>query len=261
MIKAEYISASGAALFASSHETEVRLAFEAEYEPGCAVVLTCMPGAHLYIQTDASILPGEVYVPGGVMTWRVPFGSERDAYPPAAFAGARHTVTARAMTADEIYARRNLARNPADLRGETDFFPHASANVETRGEALFAARNVIDGCLFNSGHWGWPYQSWGIGGRDDACCTLDLGRCVEIDEMALTLRADFPHDDCWCAGRVVFDGADSLDFRLKKTAERQFIAIGPRRLRQIRLEGLRLPPDASGFPALTEWEVFGRDIR
>lgn len=40
---------------------------------------------------------------------------------------------------------RNLAKNVMDQHGETNCYPHASANVETRGEAVFAARNAIDG--------------------------------------------------------------------------------------------------------------------
>lgn len=69
------------------------------------------------------------------MTWPVPFGEHRLAYSPTAFAGAQHIVIARAMTQKEIDARRNLMCNPSDLRGDTDFFPHCTANVETRGES------------------------------------------------------------------------------------------------------------------------------
>ncbi len=78
---------------------------------------------HLWVQMDASILPGEVYLPDGRMTWRVPAGEHRLAYCSGAFRGSRSIVTARAMTAEEIAARRNIARNPSDLRGDTDFFP------------------------------------------------------------------------------------------------------------------------------------------
>ena len=72
--------------------------------------------------------------------------------------------------------------------------PHATANVETRNESGFAARNVIDGEHIACGHGEWPFGSWGIGARTDARLTLDFGREVEIDALTLYLRADFPHD-------------------------------------------------------------------
>ena len=48
-----------------------------------------------------------------------------------------------------------------------------SANVETRGEAVFAARNAIDGIYENDAHGIWPYQSWGINRDPNAALTLD----------------------------------------------------------------------------------------
>ena len=99
------------------------------------------------------------------MTWTVPYGEQLLAYSPVAFKGDRHLITARRMTTEELTARRAIGTNPADLRGDTDFYPHCTANVETRGESVFAARNVIDGIRINTYHGEWPFQSWGIGAR------------------------------------------------------------------------------------------------
>lgn len=225
-----------------------------------AIVITCEPRSHLWVQLDAAIMPGEVYVPTGEMIWRIPTGRERDAYSPAVFMPGRHVVTARVMTANETRMRRNLACNPADVRGESDFYPHCTANAETRGEALFAARNVIDGYRVNSGHWGWPYQSWGIDGRTDAYCTVDFGREVEIDEAALVIRADFPHDAWWKSGRIEMSDGGAIDFELRKCADRQYISLGRHRVTWLRLQDLVQSPDDDGFPALTELEVYGVDI-
>ncbi len=164
------------------------------------------------------------------------------------------------MKAEEIAASRNIALNPADLRGDTDFYPHVTANVETRGESCFAARNVIDGMRFNAGHGEWPYQSWGIGAREDAWCVLDFGREVIAEQMALTLRADFPHDAYWTKGHVVTDQGEDVAFSLRKTGGRQWIPLAGRRVRSLRLERLVKSDDPSAFPALTEWEVIGRDL-
>ena len=131
--------------------------------------------------------------------------------------------------------------------------------METRGEACFCARNVIDGLRMNTFHGEWPFQSWGIGAREDAWCLLDLGREVRVDAMALTLRADFPHDAWWTEGHVLLsDGAD-IAFPLEKTGDRQWIPLGSHRVRWLRLERLIKSPDPSAFPSLRQWEVWGQD--
>ncbi len=256
MIVIQVRDAEGNLLAAVSHEKEAMLCVDRKYQPGDRLVIR---GAErLFVQMDQALPACEIYAPDGCMDWPVPSGENRLAYAPGSFGGARHVITAREMEADEIAAVRNVALNPADLRGETDFFPHCTANVETRNEACFCARNVIDGMRLNSFHGEWPYQSWGIGAREDAWCMLDFGREIETDRMALTLRADFPHDAYWTEGHVILsDGAD-IRFTLQKTRERQYVSLGPHKVRWMRLERLRKSDDPSAFPALTEWEVFGR---
>lgn len=251
-------SAQGGILAQTSHETEALLRIDHVYEAGDVIEITSSE-RHLWVQMDATVLAGEVYLPQGCMTWRVPAGEHRLAYCPVAFQGPRHIVTARTMAAAEVAARRNIACNPSDLRGETDFYPHCTANVETRNEACFCARNVIDGMRHSDYHGEWPFQSWGIGAREDAWCLLDFGREVDVDEMALTLRADFPHDAYWIAGHVMLSDGAEIAFDLEKTGDRQFISLGQHRVRWMRLERMQKSDDPSAFPALIEWEVFGRD--
>ena len=259
MITIKAMSASGELLGQIAHADEALLRFDHEYQPGDAIVIESdMP--QLWVQMDTSILPGEVYLPDGRMTWTVPAGEHRLAYSPAAFTGMRHLITARAMTARETAARRNIACNPSDLRGDTDFFPHCTANVETRGESCFAARNVIDGVRISSYHGEWPFQSWGVGAREDAWCLLEFGREVEIDAMALTLRADFPHDAYWVSGHVVLSDGTEAAYDLEKTGDRQHIELGTHRVSWMRLERMQKSDDPSAFPSLIEWEVFGRDV-
>ena len=79
--------------------------------------------------------------------------------------------------------------------------------------------------------------------------------------MALTLRADFPHDAYWVGGHVVLSDGSDIEYTLRKSGERQFIPLnGPHTVRWMRLERMRKSDDPSAFPALTEWEVFGRDL-
>ena len=258
MIVITAYSASGEVLARVAHASEALLRIDRSYEEGDYIEITS-ESKHLQVQMDATILPGEVYLPDGRMTWHVPAGEHRLAYCPVAFQGPRHIVTARVMTEKEIAKRRNIACNPADLRGETDFFPHCTANVETRNEACFCARNVIDGMRHSDYHGEWPFQSWGIGAREDAWCLLDFGREVTVDEMALTLRADFPHDAYWVSGHVVLSDGTEHAFDLEKTGDRQFIPLGEHTVRWMRLERMQKSDDPSAFPALIEWEVFGSD--
>lgn len=158
MITITAYAASGEMLAQVSHASEALLRIDRTYEDGDRIEIAS-DEKHLIVQMDATLLPGEVYLPDGRMTWRVPSGEHRLAYCPVAFQGPRHIVTARAMKPAEIAARRNVACNPADLRGDTDFFPHCTANVETRGESCFAARNVIDGMRHSTYHGEWPFQS------------------------------------------------------------------------------------------------------
>ena len=258
MITIRVKDAQNQLLAEASHASEAMLAVERVYEDGDTVEIIS-ESKHLRVQMDMAILPGEVYLPEGRMTWKVPAGEHRLAYSPAAFAGGKHLITARAMTAQEVSARRNVACNPSDLRGESDFYPHCTANVETRNEACFCARNVIDGMRIGNNHGQWPFQSWGIGAREDAWCLLDFGREVRVDEMALTLRSDFPHDAYWVSGHVVLSDGSEVAYNLEKTGERQYITLGEHTVRWMRLERMQKSDDPSAFPALIEWEVFGRD--
>ena len=260
MITISVLDASGALLASSAHESEAFLCLDRVYEPGDTIVIAS-DGKHVWAQLDTALLPGEVYLPGGRMSWRVPEGEHRLAYCPGAFAGPRHLITARGMTQVEVAARRNVAFNPADLRGDTDFFPHCTANVETRGESCFAARNVIDGLRACTSHGEWPFQSWGIGAREDAWLLVDFGREVTIDEMALTLRADFPHDAYWVSGHVVMSDGSEASYDLQKTGNRQYIPLGQHTVTWLRLERMQKSDDPSAFPALIELEVFGADAQ
>ncbi|MBQ4227907.1 MAG: carbohydrate-binding protein [Clostridia bacterium] len=254
------IDKNGLVLAGAEHANEVALCLERAWEDGDAVRIEAPKKAHLWLKLGAAIPEGEVYCPDGEMLWRVPTGEKRLAYAPGAFSMERNIVCARLMTGTEVQALRDIARNPLDLRGDTDFYPHCTANVETRGESVFAARNVIDGFRHNSSHGKWPYESWGIGAREDAWCLLDFGRSVLAEKMALTLRADFPHDAYWVSGHVVDSNGIDTFFTLDKTAERQFVELGGRSVRWLRLERLVKSDDPSAFPSLRAWEVFGRDL-
>ncbi len=250
---------AGKVLARAEHPDEVLIALDHQWDEGDRVEVTAPPHSHLWLRMGTAIPEGEVYCPDGRVTWRVPAGEHRLAYAPLAFAASRNILSARIMADAELRVLRDVARNPLDLRGDTDFYPHCTANVETRNESVFAARNVIDGLRYNTFHGEWPFESWGIGAREDAWCRLDFGREVAVERMALTLRADFPHDAYWVSGHVVDSTGRDIPFDLTKTRERQWIDLGGRRVRWLRLERMVKSDDPSAFPSLRSWEVWGRD--
>lgn len=258
MITVTVQASDGTVLASAEHPDEVWLSVDRVYQPGDTIRI-CGP-AHLRVRMDQTLPAGEVFLPAGRMTWPVPAGEHRLAYAPGAFEAPRHIVFASEVPESELRCSRNLALNPADLRGDTDFYPHCTANVETRNEACFCARNVIDGLRLNTFHGEWPFQSWGIGAREDAWCELNFGRPVIAERMALTLRADFPHDAYWTTGHVILSEGIEVSFDLQRTADRQWIDLGGKTISRLRLERLVKSNDPSAFPALRQWEVFGREL-
>lgn len=258
MIRISLLDSAGNELAFTEDPEETSLCAEREYEPGDHYRIS---GAeHLWVRMDMSLPDGEVYAPKEVMEWTVPVGEHRLAYSPAAFTGSRHVVTARRMSEEEAKRVRVISRNPSDLRGDTDFFPHATANVETRNESCFAARNVIDGMLTNRGHGEWPWQSWGIGIREDAALTIDFGREIVTDRAAFVLRADFPHDAWWKRATLLLSDGAEIECNLEKTEQRQYVSLqGEHVITSLTLTNLIKADDPSPFPSLIQLEVLGRE--
>ncbi|MBQ8161031.1 MAG: hypothetical protein IJ083_09790 [Clostridia bacterium] len=213
----------------------------------------------LSVQLDQSIPPATVCLPEGTMTWKVPCGEERSAYAPGLFEQTRHIICIRRL--DAPMKDTDLACNPLDLRGDTDFFPHAFANIETRNEACFAARNLIDGLSCNAGHGEWPYQSWGIGTREDAACWIDLGRKVRAGKIGIVLRADFPHDAWFSSVRITLDDGTEQVLELRKTAKEQVFTLPDGcATRKIQIDHLVKAPDPSPFPSFRSVRLYGEEL-
>ena len=239
-----------------SGQSELQLYYRGKYRAGDEIRVES-DSPYVELQVDQALMPARLYLPQGTMVYRIPLaGDGLKAYPPCAFQGRQHVISLRP---DPHRGYRNLAQNPADQRGEVTAYPHATANVETRNESVFAARNVIDGLRIADGHGSWPYQSWGIGARTDAAITLDFGREVLAEEMVLYLRADFPHDAYWTQGTVTLSDGHTQTFPLEPIDGPQPIPLGSRRVSWMRLEKLIKCDMPSAYPALRQWEVYGRD--
>ena len=262
LLKLKILDTDGQTLMTAPGAAQVSFVYMNAYKPGDRVALEIgTPGQYVVIQFEDTMAPVLVYVVKREINFHIPFNEQAITYSPKSFAGTCHIIRARFATKEEIAARRNLAYNPYDEHGDTGFFPHAHANVETRGEAVFAARNAIDGIYENDAHGIWPYQSWGINRDPNAALTLDFGREVLLDELRITERADFPHDNYWVKATVEFSDGSQLDIPLVKSAKPQSVAFEPKRVRSLVLKDLIQAEGTSPFPALTQIEAFGTEVK
>lgn len=236
------------------------MVYSRRYHRGDKIVIESDYPGYVVLQAEDSIPPTFGYL-RSPFTLPIPFGTDRYCYSPKSFTGKRHRITARIATTEEVAYRRNLALNPLDNHDNTGFFPHATANVETRDEAAFAARNAIDGIRENRGHGKWPYQSWGINKRNDAELRINFGRQVLLDEVVITLRADFPHDNWWRTATLRFSDGSNYSPALKKTDAPQRFPLGRRTVEWLTMGDLvQDETDPSPFPALTQIELWGIEI-
>lgn len=248
---------NGGVLASISGEKEAQLLYKGGYKLGDEIRFTT-DYAYALVQVDQAVKPAHVYLPEKSFTFRLPLeGINPAVYAPGVFAGDMHVC---AIRPDEYLGYRNLAENPADQRGEVTAYPHATANVETRDESWFCARNVIDGEHIANGHGPWPYGGWGIGARTDAELTLDFGREVEVDKLVLYLRADFPHDAYWIQGTALLSDGFEITFPLEGIDGGQAIDLGGKhRIKSLKLYKMIECDNPSAFPSLRQLEVYGCD--
>lgn len=237
------------------------LVYQEAYREGDKIVLeTSQQNLYVVWQADDGLGPAFCYLTQGHISYEVPFGEKKIPYSPKSFSGNRHYLYVRIARKEEIEAYRNLALNVYDQHKDTGCFPHAWANVETRGESVFAARNAIDGVCENRGHGQWPYASWGINMQEDAEMRVDFGREVEADRILLYTRADFPHDNWWRQVSLSFSDGSKIVWNLEKCVGPHEITFEKKRITWVRLHDLIKADDPSPFPALSQIEVYGYNI-
>lgn len=244
----------------NSGEDFVDLVCSRTYEEGDRIVLeTSEKNIHVNWQVDDALGKAFVYITDNV-SYDIPFGEKRVSYSPKVFSGNRHYIYVEKAKEDEVGAYRNLALNPADQHKDVPCFPHATANVETRGESVFAAKNAIDGVRANLSHGEWPYASWGINRQADAVMKLDFGRNVKTDRIVLYTRSDFPHDSWWKQVSITFSDGSCEEFALEKSSRAHVLTFTEKEITWLALGRLIKAEDDSPFPALTQIEVYGRVV-
>lgn len=261
-LELKVVDVDGKVKAVADDEQEVSLVYDREYEEGDSIVFTnSHPESFYMICVDNAIGDALVYIADTEYKYEIPFGEKKVCYAADAFAGGLHCISAREAYPWEINIYRNMSVNPIDQHRDSGCFPHAFANVETRGESVFAARNAIDGYHAASGHGTWPYGSWGINRREDAEIVIAFGREIIVDRIIIYLRADFPHDSWWTKATVEFSDETEITINLSQTHHGQEFIITPeKQVSWIKLKNLIKADDESPFPALTQLEVYGREM-
>lgn len=253
---------------AQGGDDTVWMVYQEEYEPGDKILFSTEEYPAFYvIRADSCLDESYIYLTQAQVEYTIPFEKDnpfhlpRISYTYGSFIGKQHYITMRRAGKEENKNYRNLAKNVMDQKGITGCYPHVHANAETKGPiaGLFAARNVIDGILANTCHYPWPFQSWGIDQREDAEITVEFGRPVDMDELRLTTRADFPHDSWWEQATVSFSDGSSETLTMEKSVQPHRFPIRREGITWLTLGSLIRADDPSPFPALTQIEVFGRN--
>ncbi len=263
VLELKIVTENGDVIVRSKADNFVDLVYSKVYEPGMEILLhSDTYPVFLNIQLDDGIQAGIVYLTSD-FRYPIPFGEKCANLSPKAFGGNLHYLHAGVLPKEQLPSVRNLACNPYDISVEgnaVSAWPHAYANIETRNETVFAARNAIDGVKANSFHGQWPYTSWGINRRPDAEFHLEFGRVVEVNYIVIYTRADFPHDSWWIEGKITFSNGDTICFPLEKSCYGQRIDFTSKRITGLTLHSLVKADDPSPFPALTQIEVYGKEI-
>lgn len=230
------------------------------YSDGDYLILMAPSHCYLRIKIDPAIEETVVYAAEDSMIFRIPFGEAAMSYAPGAFKGEYHIYDLEFV--DKPEEIRDLSTNPLDIRGETGFYPHCTATVETREESVFAARNTIDGFCETNCHGIWPFTSWGDNEDPDAEITIHFGRRIQADTLEIFLRSDFPHDNYWRSAELFFSDGSTREIKLEKTGHGQIFNLEGIITEFITLRKLiKCESLASPFPALTYWRVMGREIQ
>ncbi len=238
---------------------EVNLVYTGEYREGDTIVIEVEEGSHyVWLQLDDALGKSLVFITGNV-TYQIPFAERRINLSPKVFSGQKHLLSVKCAKDFEVAAYRNMAINVNDQHNMANLFPHAVANVETRGESVFAAQNAIDGVTVSNAHGEWPYESWGINRQEDAKLRIYFGREIMVDRIHVYLRCDFPHDNWWEQVTFLYSDGSRMECDLEKKEGAQEILFDEKKVSWIEMREMKKSEEASPFPALAQIEVYGRE--
>lgn len=233
-----------------------------EYQLGDKIIVE-IPDEENYfvVQLDETMAPSLIFIPGEKWEYHIPLKkSVRTASVDTAFLSKRHHLFVRKAYPFEITNYQNLSLNPHDQKHFSGAYPHSMANVETRDEAVFFSKNAIDGKYGNTSHGSYPFGSWGINQQLDAELTLDFGREILTDKIQLMFRGDYPHDSFWKEVTLAFSDGTEMICSTTNSMNFQKIIFQEKRTTTVVLKNMKKNNDESPFPALTQIDVFGRNL-
>ena len=138
-ISLKILNQSGEVLAEKAGNDELNLVYMAQYQEGDYIELAVdTVNDFYYIQFDDAKGKSLVYLTG-IVKYAIPFGEKAINTSAKVFAGGRHVLWVKKAFEEEKGNYRLLSENVWDQHGEVNCYPHASANVETRGESVFAA--------------------------------------------------------------------------------------------------------------------------
>ena len=217
-------------------------------------------GSYYMVQLDETLAPSLLFFSKNEWIFPIPWKvHDKKSSVDTSYSSKRHSIMVRKAYEFETTNYQNLAINTHDQKEDSGVYPHAYANVETRNESIFFAKNAIDGKVTNLSHGSYPFASWGINKQEDASLTIDFGRIVEVDKIGLLFRFDHPHDSYWEQVRVTFSNDEYITLNTKKTCEFQFFSLSKQKTTLVTFERLKKAQDMSPFPALTQVEIFGKN--
>ena len=246
----------------ASYEGEnIDILYDSCYKEGDVMSVKC-DSDFVSVSFDESQKESIIYVPEGEFTYPIPLGKALIAFDAASWERDCHRIVVRPVSEEEAYGTRNIALNSVDFTDNKRSFPHAWSDFVTRNEPTFEAKNAIDGVCENKGHWGYPYQSWAAGAREDMTYRVDFGCEVEVTDLVIYLRADFPHDTYWKSFAIRFDDGSKFYADFKETHEGQQVTLPePKVTTYIELVDFKQAVEPLSFAGLTQVEVIGKYIK
>ena len=107
---------------------EINAEYLGELLSGYKIKLRVDGTSYIAVQFDKSLKESYLYLKNRSFTFTIPTERElKMAYPPDAFKGNVHTITAREVD-KEFFETRKISLNSHDLKKGTGAYPHASAN-------------------------------------------------------------------------------------------------------------------------------------
>ncbi len=245
----------------SIENNDISFWYDDFYKEGETFAVSCDTD-FVKVSFDDSQVESVVYVPSHEFNYTVPLGKAITAYNAESWNKKGHKIVISEVGEDEAYSSRNIAQNSVDFTQNQKTYPHAWANLVTRGDPVFEAKNAIDGVCDNSNHGEYPYHSWAAGAREDMIYTLDFGCEVEVEKIIFFLRADFPHDTYWKSVNVQFSDGEKIQAQFIKTAEGQELVLDePKKTQSITLVDFRQVSEPLSWAALSQLEVTGKYIK